>query len=76
MPHPTTTVGTDKTKEGAMDNINFMLLAKQAVLAIGEIKAATETFDRGDTNVFDALDAVRIAVEAYADCEDRKREAA
>ena len=70
------TVGTIETKEGAMDDTNFMLLAKRAVLALAAIKAVTEAFDRGDTNVFDALDAVRLAVEACADCEASKRKAA
>lgn len=36
-----------------------------AILAIAEIKAATEAFDRGDANVFDALDAIIVAVEAH-----------
>ena len=59
-----------------MDDTNFMLLAKQAVLAMAEIKAATEAFDRGETNVFDALDSVRMAVDWNAECEASKREAA
>jgi len=69
-------VGTNETKEGSMDDTNFVVMAKRAVLAMAEIKAATEAFDQGDTNVFDALDAVRVAVEAYADREVSKREAA
>ena len=52
-----------------MDDTNFLVMAKRAVLAMAEIKVATEAFDQGDTNVFDALDAVRVAVEAYADRE-------
>jgi len=48
----------------------------EAVLAMAEIKAATDAIDRGDTNVFDALDAIRVAVEAYAEEEDGRREAA
>ena len=59
-----------------MDDISFMLMAKQAVLAMAEIKAATEAFDRGETNVFDALDSVRMAVDWNAECEASKREAA
>lgn len=59
-----------------MDDTNFMLLAKRAVLAMAEIKAATEAFDRGDTNVFQALDAVRMAVDWYAERKASKREAA
>jgi hypothetical protein len=69
-------VGTCETKEGAMDDINFMPMAKRAVLAMAEIKAATEAFEQGDTNVFDALDAVRVAIEGYAEREAGNREAA
>jgi hypothetical protein len=54
-----------------------------AVLALAEIKAAIEAFDRGETNVFDALDAIIVAVEtqrtATADTvppEDQGRAAA
>jgi hypothetical protein len=53
-----------------------MPMAKRAVLAMAEIKAATEAFEQGDTNVFDALDAVRVAIEGYAEREAGNREAA
>jgi hypothetical protein len=69
-------VGGHETKEGAMDDTKDMLMAKRAVLAIAEIKAATEAFDRGDTNVFAALDAVRVAVEPFAEGGPSAREAA
>ena len=59
-----------------MTNKTFATLAKRAVLVMAEIKAATDVFDRGDTNVFDALDAIRVAVEAYAKEEDSERKAA
>jgi len=36
-----------------------------AILTLAEIKAAVEGFDRGETNVFDALDAIIVAVEAH-----------
>lgn len=39
--------------------------AATAILALAEIKAAVEAFDRGDTNVFEALDAIIVAVEAH-----------
>lgn len=32
---------------------------------MAEIKAAVDAFDRGDVNVFDALDAVLVAAEGY-----------
>ena len=76
MPYPTTKVGSRRTTEGAMENKTFALMAQRAVLAMAEIKAATEAFDRGDTNVFAALDTVRVAVEGYADSEESSREAA
>ena len=50
--------------------------AKSAILAMAEIKAVTEAFDRGDANIFDALDAVLVAVEAYRAAVLRGRKAA
>ena len=40
-------------------------LAHVAILTLAEIKAAADAFDRGDSNVFDALDSIAVAVEAY-----------
>ena len=59
-----------------MDGTDFILAAKRALLAMAEIKAATEAFDQGDTNVFQALDAVRMAVEGCAERGAGNREAA
>ncbi len=42
-------------------------LAQAAVLAIAEIKAAADAFDRGDANVHDPLDSILAAVGAYRD---------
>ena len=39
--------------------------AKPAILTLAEIKTAVHAFDRGESNVFDALDAIILAVEAY-----------
>lgn len=36
-----------------------------AILALAEIKAVVEAFDRGESNVFDALDAIIAAVKGY-----------
>lgn len=36
-----------------------------AVLVIVEVEAAIEEFDRGQTNAFDVLDAITVAVAAY-----------
>lgn len=59
-----------------MDDINVVLRAKRAVLAMAAIKAATEAFERGDTSVFDALDAVTVAVKGHAEREASRWEAA
>ena len=39
--------------------------ATSAILTLAEIKTAVEAFDRGESNVFDALDVIVVAVEAY-----------
>jgi hypothetical protein len=53
-----------------------MPLAETAILAIADIKSATEAFDRGDTDVFDVLDAIIVAVEAYQSAVQTRRDAA
>lgn len=55
---------------------NPMPVAKAAVLALAEITSATEAFDNGETNVFDALDAIAVAVEAYRKAVAKRRQAA
>lgn len=40
-------------------------LAAHAVLALADIKAASAAFDRGDANIFDAMNTIVIACEAY-----------
>lgn len=62
--------------ESVMGKKYRVAAAKQAVLALSEIKASLEAFERGETNVFDALDGIVIAVEAYMDAYEDKREAA
>jgi hypothetical protein len=47
-----------------------------AILTLAEIKAAIEAFDRGDTNAFDAMDAVVLAVESYRTSLQVRRDAA
>lgn len=44
-----------------------------AILALAEIRAATDVFDRGEANVFDALDAVTVSVESYRAAMRRHR---
>ncbi len=62
---------------------NALPLTTTAILAMAEIKAATDAFDRGDSNVIDALKAVVVAVEAFrarasdnVSCRRQEREAA
>lgn len=51
--------------------------ATTAILTLTEIKTAVEAFDRGESNVFGALDVIVVAVEAYraatVEKPDRKR---
>ena len=48
-----------------MKKTDTISLAKAVILTLAEIKAAVEAFDRGETNAFDALDAIVVEVEAY-----------
>ena len=43
---------------------------------MAEVKAAAESFDKGSTNVFDALDAIVVAIEAYRAARRPRRVAA
>lgn len=40
-----------------------MPFATTAILTLAEIKAAVEAFDRGESNVFNVLEAITVAVE-------------
>lgn len=57
-------------------NESICSLAPHAVVALADIKAASAAFDRGDTNVVDAIDAVVIACEAYRAATHGLRKAA
>lgn len=59
-----------------MKTPDLVPLVKAALLALAEIKAATEAFDRGEENVFDALDAIVVAIDAYRAAARVGREAA
>lgn len=48
-----------------MQKPSTVSFAKSAILTLAEIKAAVEAFDHGDTNAFDALDAIIVAVDAH-----------
>lgn len=39
--------------------------AVTAILTLAEIKATVEAFDRGESNVFAALNAITVALKAY-----------
>lgn len=52
--------------------------SKSAIFALAEVKSAVAAFDRGDLNVFAALDAILVAAEfrpvvTQADREPRRR---
>jgi hypothetical protein len=47
-----------------------------AVFTLAEIKRATQAFDKGQSNVFDALDAIVVAIEAYHNGAAARRKAA
>jgi hypothetical protein len=47
-----------------------------AILMLAEIKAAVESSDRGENNVFDVVDAIITAVESYRAAPGLKRKAA
>jgi hypothetical protein len=63
-------------KDVAMKMPNALPISKSAILAIAEIKAATAAFDRGETNVFDALDVIAVAVVAHQNAMASRRDAA
>jgi len=52
-------------KEGVMKKPIAVPLAPLAICTIAKIKAAVESFDRGEANVFDTLEGIIVAVEAY-----------
>lgn len=59
-----------------MQRPNPIVLAKSAVLALAQIKAANEAFDQGETNAHDTLEAIAEAVAAFQATRDLHREAA
>jgi hypothetical protein len=65
-------------KETAMTMPDHLLLARTAILTLAEVKAATTAFDDGEINVFDALDAIGAALDAFraVAAPDSRREAA
>jgi hypothetical protein len=70
-------VGESTCKEALM--IGKKLLpppAAMAIFTLAKIKAATHAFDKGQTNVFDALDAIVVEVEAYRSGAIARRKAA
>ena len=47
-----------------------------AILTMAEIKAAADSFNDGETNVIEAMDAIVVAVESYRAAALPRREAA
>jgi hypothetical protein len=58
-------VGSFIITEVSMSSTNSHALATMAILTLAEIKHVAETFDGGEVNLFDALAAIGVAVEAY-----------
>jgi hypothetical protein len=58
-------VGSFIITEASMSSENSHALATMAILTLVEIKNVAAAFDGGEVNLFDALDAVGAAVEAY-----------
>jgi hypothetical protein len=48
-----------------MSVIKLQSPAAMAIFALAEIKGVTQAFDKGQTNVFDALDAIMVSIKAY-----------
>jgi hypothetical protein len=63
-------------KEAVMSGTKLQPTAVVAIFTLAEIKGATQAFDRGQTNVFGALDAIMVAIEAYQTAAAARREAA
>lgn len=61
-----------------MSNHEHLAPTSRALFALAEIKTAAEAFDSGDSNVFDTIDAIAMALEYFrATTVDRgRREAA
>lgn len=59
-----------------MNSLDAVQSVRIAILAMAEIKAATDAFERGEVNVHEALDAIAVAVEARreAAAEQRRRQ--
>lgn len=68
-------LGLPADKEVAMKTPNVIPVATRAILTLAEIKAATEAFEQGEVNAFDALNAIVAAVEAYQAAVPSRREA-
>jgi hypothetical protein len=62
--------------EAIMSKQELRTPAGLAILTLAEIKAATESFDAGQANVFAALDAIMFAIEAYRCATGVRRDAA
>ena len=59
-----------------MQTPNPFLLAKATVLTLAEIKAATDSFDRGEVNAHDTLEAIADAIATWQAAREPRREAA
>jgi len=51
-------------------------IVKHAILTLADIQERIAEFDRGEANLFDALDAIAVILEAYRSAREPRREAA
>jgi len=59
-----------------MERHDAIMVARLAILAIAEIKEATRSFDKGETNVFETLAAILAACDDYRERTWRRPDAA
>jgi hypothetical protein len=61
-----------------MSNHEYLAPTSLALFTLAEIKAATAAFDSGDINLFDALNAIIVALDDFraASFDRGRREAA
>ena len=48
-----------------MSKTDYDSITKTMIFALADIKAAIDSFDRGESNAFDTLDVICMAVEAH-----------
>jgi hypothetical protein len=52
-------------REVQMTKSDSSFIARATILSLADIKAAIDSFERGESNAFDTLDAICMAVESH-----------